>query len=98
MEYAAQVWDPYLSKHKRQLDAVQRAAARYVKSDYGSYSSITNMLNELEWLSLGERQRLAHLVLLYKTINGIMGVPSWVTQRLFGQSHGQGQSHWLTIA
>ncbi len=76
MEYAAPVWDPYLSKHKKQLEAIQRAAAHYVKSDYSSYSSVTSMLNELEWLSLEERRRVARLVLSYKITNDVVGVPS----------------------
>ena len=62
MEYASPVWDPYLGKHKKQVEVVQRAAAHYVMSDYSSYSSVTSMLNELEWLSPEERHTMAHLV------------------------------------
>ena len=32
VEYASQVWDPWMDKHIKQIEAVQRRSARFVKN------------------------------------------------------------------
>ncbi len=76
MEYSSAIWDPHLVKHKNSLEAVQWRAARWVKNDYKRDSSVTAMLEDLEWMTLEERTRFARLVLLYKLVHGIVGAPS----------------------
>ncbi len=76
MEYSSAIWDPHLVKHKNSLEAVQRRAARWVKNDYKRDSSVTAMLEDLEWMTLEERRRFARLVMLYKLVHGVVGVPS----------------------
>ena len=44
LEYASSVWDPHLIKDSDQIEKVQRAAARWVTSDYSWSSSVTVML------------------------------------------------------
>ena len=34
VEYASSVWDPHLKKHFKQIEEVQRGAARFVKNCY----------------------------------------------------------------
>jgi len=53
MEYATAVWDPYYQSDIQHLEKVQRRAARWVFNDYSTYSSVTDMLQQL---SLGTLQ------------------------------------------
>ena len=47
MEYASSVWDPYLKKHVKQIEGVQRRAACFVKNCYmREPGAVTNLLNE----------------------------------------------------
>ena len=58
MEYAASVWDPYYHNDIQTLEKVQRRAARWVMNDYSWYSSVSNMLNNLNWPPLQLRRRI----------------------------------------
>ena len=74
MEYAASVWDPYQQNDILSLEKVQRRAARWALSDYGTLSSVTNMLEILDWPSLESRRRISRLQILYKGINNLSGL------------------------
>jgi hypothetical protein len=76
MEYGASVWDPHTAREAKTLEAVQRRAARFVKNDYGRFSSVTAMLGDLQWKTLATRRRNARLVLLYKTVNDLVAIPT----------------------
>ncbi len=76
LEYCATIWDPHLKKDIRAVEALQRRAARFVKNDFGRYSSVTRMMTELQWTSLEARRREARLVLLYKGLHNLVAVPT----------------------
>ena len=42
MEYGATVWDPYQKYNSDKVERVQRRAARFVKSRYSRYSSVSD--------------------------------------------------------
>ena len=48
MEYGATVWDPYLNSNSDKFGRVQRRAGKFVKIRYSRYSSVSDMLGELE--------------------------------------------------
>ena len=75
LDYASVIWDPHTEKEIKQLETVQRRAARFVCSDYRRDSSVTNMLSELQWESLQQRRRTARLVLFHKVVGGEVQVP-----------------------
>ena len=54
---------------------MQRRAARFVKSRYSRYSSVSDMLDVLGWTPLSQRRQEAGLVLFYKRINSLAQVP-----------------------
>ena len=66
MKYAASVWDPYHLNDILALEKVQRKAARWVMNDYSSYSSVSSMLNDLNWPSLHFRRRINRLQMFIK--------------------------------
>ena len=69
LEYACTVWDPHTQDNITKLEAVQRRAARFVVNRYHNTSSVTDMLNQLQWPSLQHRRKVARLVMLRKIIN-----------------------------
>ena len=56
LEYCASVWSPYTAKGKQKIEMVQRRAARYATNRYHDTSSVTNMLQHLDWESLESRR------------------------------------------
>ncbi|XP_072019123.1 uncharacterized protein [Amphiura filiformis] len=74
LEYAASIWDPHTQKNITKLEKVQRSAARFVCSNYSRYSSVTSMLQELEWQSLQNRREAARLINFYKIRKGDLHV------------------------
>ena len=91
MEYAASVWDPYHHNDILALEKVQRRAARWVMNDYSRYSSVSSMLNDLNWPSLHFRRRINRLQTFYKAIYNLsaLTIPSYYTavQRLTRYFH-----------
>ena len=72
MEYGATVWDPYQKYNSDKSERVQHRAARFVKSRYLRYSSVSDVLG---WTPLSQRRQEARLILFYKIINGLAQVP-----------------------
>ena len=54
---------------------VQRRAARYVTNRYHNTSSVTSMLEHLEWESLESRRVKCQLTMLFKIINDLVDIP-----------------------
>ena len=48
LEHATAVWDPYRQEQIDSIDAVRRRATRFIKRDYNSTSSVTEMLQPLD--------------------------------------------------
>ena len=76
LEYPSPVsWDPHLIKDSDQIEKVQRTAARWVTSDYGWSSSVTVMLNNLNWPTLSLRHKISKLQIFYKAIHNLTALP-----------------------
>lgn len=84
LEYATQVWSPYLLKHIRALEAVQRHFTRRIPSLIDlSYPERLALL-DLETLEL--RRLKADLVLYYKIYNNLTPWPSDLYLSHFGST------------
>ena len=66
MEYASDVWDPHHVEDIMELEKVQRRAARWVLNDYGQFSSVTSMLDQLSWPTIQSCHNLSRLHTLHK--------------------------------
>ena len=53
LEYAVLIWSPYSKLQINQVEKVQRTAARWTCRRWRNTSSVGEMLDELEWPSLG---------------------------------------------
>lgn len=74
LEYASPIWDPHLAKDSHIIENIQRRAARFVKGDYRTTSSVTQMLQDLGWQDLKHRRRDLRLALLFKIVTGHVAV------------------------
>ena len=87
LKYASTVWDPHLVKDIMKLEAVQRRAAHFVVGDFRRRSSVTEMLQILDWSLLEERRKNARLIMLHKIIRG--GTPIAAELPLFAPASRQ---------
>ena len=76
LEYSCSVWDLHSSQHTHKLEMVQRRAARYVCNNYHNTSSVTDMVNTLQWPPLAERRLKSRLVIFYKIVHCLIAVPA----------------------
>ena len=89
LEYSATVWDPYTIKGIQAMEAVQRRAARVTFNDYRRTSSVTQMLDELQWPLLSERRRSARLTTFYKIAHNKINIDtSSILQPAQGRTRG----------
>ena len=70
LEYTSSVWDPYTGKQMNQLGAVQAKGARFVTGQHSRRTSVTGLLQTLQWRSLQERRLVARLTMFYKAVEG----------------------------
>ena len=62
IEYASCVWDPNAEGMKRNLEMIQRRAARFTLNDYSRESSVTYMLSTIGRDQTCKRFRLDSLI------------------------------------
>ena len=70
MECACVVWDPHNQSQVSVLEKVQRHVVRWVLSDYSYHSSVSSILEQLNWLPLVKRRKQQRLNLFYEIRNG----------------------------
>ena len=61
----------------RNIESIQRGAARFVCGDYDRTSSVTSMTRDLGWSSLQSRRMVHDLTLFYKINSGELQVISY---------------------
>ena len=66
LEYGNCVWDPHTKSQIHQLEMVQRRAARYTCNRYHHTSSVTEMLQTLNWPTLEKRRIIIIIILLFQ--------------------------------
>ena len=76
LEYSCSVWDPHTSDSISKIEMVQRRSARYVCSRYHNTSSVSDMLNTLNWPTLAERRLRTRLVMMYKITHQLVAISS----------------------
>ncbi|KAL4226412.1 hypothetical protein ACF0H5_014395 [Mactra antiquata] len=77
LEYCSSIWHPWQKSLSHSLEKVQRSAARYVMADYDYTSSVTKMLQILDWQTLHQRRLHSSLIFFYKIINQKVAVDSY---------------------
>ena len=76
IEYCSTVWNPHTKEYVNKVEIVQRRSARYVTNRYHNTTSVTSMLDHLEWESLESRRAKNQLTMLFKIIHCIVDIPA----------------------
>ena len=87
LEYSVGIWDPHTKKDISRLEAVQRKAARFVTGDFGRDSSVSSMLDDLEWPPLQRRRKELKLTLFHKAYHNEVDVPIPLDTNTRGPAH-----------
>ena len=74
LEYCASAWDPHKQVTVQRVEMVQRCATRYVLKRYHNTSSMSDMMEQLQWPTLAQRRCRLHLTMLYKIQNNIVAI------------------------
>lgn len=69
LEYSSCVWDPHNKNQIHQIEMVQRRAARFTCNRYHNTSSVTDMIQHLQWPTLQLRRIQTRLIVFYKIIH-----------------------------
>ena len=72
LEYCCTVWNPHTKDLKHRVEMVQRRAARFTTRRYRNTSSVSEMLDHLNWETLETRRAKASLTMLYKVVNDLV--------------------------
>ena len=76
LEYAVQVWSPYLHKDMQKLELVQKFALKVCLKKWNC--SYSELLRESGIPELSDRRKILSLLYLYKAANGLMTVPDGI--------------------
>jgi len=76
LEYASTVWDPYQNTLIKELEQVQRRAARFVFNNYQDTSPgcVTSLLDKLQWEPLEQRRKKQNMVMCYKIQHNLIDI------------------------
>ena len=66
LEYCSSVWNPHHKDQVHKLEMVQRMSARFTTNKYRNTSSVSSMLDHLQWESLEARRSKIQLTLFIK--------------------------------
>ena len=84
LEYGCCAWDPHIQKQIKDIESIQKRAARFVKNEYSTTpGTVTNLLNVLKWPPLQKRRKVARLTMMFKVVSGqsAVQIPSYKTQK-----------------
>jgi hypothetical protein len=62
LEYCCTVWDPHTNENINSLEKVQRRVAMYTCNRHHNTSSVSEMLNTMNWQTLQERRLRTRLI------------------------------------
>jgi hypothetical protein len=75
IEYASSIWSPSKKDSINKVEAVQRRAARFATGDYQRTSSVTAMLQQLQWHKLQSRRAYVKTVMMYRIVYNLVDIP-----------------------
>ena len=58
------------------IEMIQRRAARYVTNQYHNTSSVTSMLDHLEWETLESRRTKNQRIMFFKIVHDLVDIPA----------------------
>ena len=92
LEYCSTVWNPQSKCATQLLEMVYRRPPRYVLRRYHNTSSVSDMLDHLQWPTPAQRRCCYGLTLLYKITHNLVAVPS--SQYITPIRQARDLTHW----
>ena len=78
--YCSSVWSPHHKGQIHKIEMVQRHATRYTTNDvtyrFRNTSSVSSMIDQLQWESLESRRSNIQLNLFFKVIHNLIDIPA----------------------
>ncbi len=74
LEYVSSVWSLHIQENIKKLESIQRRSARYITNDFSCHSSVTAMMQHLEWQTLETRRQQARLMMFYCIIHDLVDI------------------------
>ena len=74
LEYCSTIWSPHKKKLNDKVKHTQRRAARYATNKYHNTSSVSNMLEHLNWPPLEDKRNLSRLAMFYKITRNLVAI------------------------
>ena len=75
LEYSSSIWNPHHKERILKLETVQRAA-RYTTNRFRNTSSVSSMLQHLQWETLESRRSKIQVNLFYKVVHDLVDIPA----------------------
>ena len=75
LEYASAAWSPQTAGKKKQLETVQKKAARFVTRDYSRETKSENLVHHLNWDPLEARRNSKDVVMWFKIHHHLVHLP-----------------------
>ncbi len=87
LEYTSSVWSPHTQKNITKLESIQRRSARYVMNDFSRCSSVTAMMQHLEWQTPEARRQQARSMMFYHIIHDLVDISHLTPAPLTTRGH-----------
>jgi hypothetical protein len=78
VEYSSIIWNPQQKTQIKQIEQIQRNAARFVMKkpfNYKNPGSVTTLIQQLNWPTLEQRRYSVDLVYMYKVVHNLVAIP-----------------------
>ena len=75
LEYAFIIWSSCQSTLINKIESVQHRSACFILNNYERYSSITNMLRQLDLPTLATRRTCNRIIMMFKILKNVVHVP-----------------------
>jgi len=76
LEYACVIWAPHTGKDIANIESVQRCTTRFVFNDYSPHSSVTEMVQKLNWQTLICCRDHLKAITMHKIIHNLIDIPA----------------------
>ena len=76
IEYGSTVWDPHQIGEIKKLEKIQRGAARFVTNQYDYNTSVSKILQRLDWVPLEERRARSKMILIKRAELDLVKIPT----------------------
>ena len=76
LEYGYNSWFPHFQKDIYGIEMIQRRAVKFIFDDSSYNTSVTSLLNTLNWPTLQNHRINLRAIMLYKVINSLIGIPA----------------------